>query len=138
MNTIPANIAVWLTALQQSVIDAGVPCGVSGKPETVAGQPWVILSVLSTLHDGDIAFFDTDQNVIVQVRSVGFSPEQATAVHWRADAAIVGVEDFDGGRVIQRWRDGLEGPGRDDGLFPNTTVYDVRATYRLWLAPTGS
>jgi hypothetical protein len=50
--------------------------------------------------------------------------------------AVVGVEDFDGGRVIQRWRDGLTGPARDDRTCPNQTVYDVAATYRLWLAPT--
>jgi hypothetical protein len=49
-----------------------------------------------------------------------------------------GVEDFDGGRVIQRWRDGLTGPARDDRTFPNQTVYDVAATYRLWLAPSTS
>jgi hypothetical protein len=139
MNTIPANIGSWAVAFQQAVIDAGVPCGLSGKPQTTAGQPWAILSILSTLHDGDIAYFDTDQNVIMQVRSVGYSPEQANAVYWRADAAIVGVEQFEGGVVIQRWRDGLTGPVRDDTAFPNTTVYDVRATYRLWLAPsTGS
>jgi hypothetical protein len=135
MNTIPANLADWSVALQQSIIDAGVPCGIGGKPTTSAGQPWVILSVLSTLHDGDIAYFDTDQNVILQVRSVGLSPEQASAVYWRADAAITAVESFPGGVVIQRWRDGLEGPSRDDRSFPNQTVYDVRATYRLWLAP---
>jgi hypothetical protein len=136
VNTVPANFAEWSSALQQSIIDAGVPCGIGGKPTTTAGQPWVIVSILSTLHDGDIAYFDTDQNVIVQVRSVGLSPEQASAVYWRADAAITSVESFTGGVVIQRWRDGLEGPMRDDRSFPNMTVYDVRATYRLWLAPS--
>jgi hypothetical protein len=136
MNTIPANFAVWSAAIQAAIQDYGIPCGLGGKPQTTAGQPWVVLSILSTLHDGDIAYFDTDQNVIVQVRSVGMSPEQASAVYWRADAAVVGLDDFDGGRVIQRWRDGLSGPTRDDRTFPNQTVYDVAATYRLWLAPT--
>jgi hypothetical protein len=136
VNTIPANFASWSAALQRQVIDAGVPCGLGGKPETVAGQPWVILSVLSTLHDGDIAFFDTDQNVIVQAMCVGFSPEQASAVYWRADSAITGLDTFDGGVVIQRWRDGLTGPTRDDRTFPNSTVYSVAAAYRLWLAPS--
>jgi hypothetical protein len=136
MNTIPANFAVWSAAIQRAIQDSGIPCGIGGKPETVAGQPWVILSVLSTLHDGDIAYFDTDQNSIVQARCVGYSPEQASQVYWRVDAAITSVEDFDGGRVIQRWRDGLSGPARDDRTFPNQTVYDVAATYRLWLAPT--
>jgi hypothetical protein len=138
MNTVPANFAVWSAALQQAIQDQDVPCGIGGKPVTTAGQPWVILSVLSTVNDGDIAFFDTDQNSIVQARCVGYSPEHASAVYWRVDAAITGVEDFDGGRVIQRWRDGLTGPARDDRTFPNSTVYDVAATYRLWLAPTGS
>jgi hypothetical protein len=138
MNTIPANAAVWTAAIQQAVQEAGVPCGIGGKPQTVAGQPWVILSVLSTLHDGDIAFFDTDQNTIVQALCVGYSPEQALAVYRRVDGAVTAVDDFDGGRVIQRWRDGLSGPARDDRTFPNATVYDVAATYRMWFAPTGS
>jgi len=136
MNTIPANFAVWSAAIQRAIQDSGIPCGIGGKPETAPGQPWVLLSVLSTLHDGDIAYFDTDQNSIVQARCVGYSPEQASQVYWRVDAAITSVEDFDGGRVIQRWRDGLSGPARDDRTFPNQTVYDVAATYRLWLAPT--
>lgn len=136
MNTIPANMAVWSAALQQAIAEQGIPCGIGGKPETSAGQPWVVLSVLSTLHDGDIAHFDTDQNSIVQVACAGFSPEQASAVYWRTDAAVVGLDDFDGGRVIQRWRDGLSGPVRDDRTFPNVTVYSVNATYRLWIAPT--
>jgi hypothetical protein len=136
MNTVPANMAVWSSAIQQTIIDAGVPCGIGAKPTTTAGQPWVVLSILSTLHDGDIAYFDTDQNVIVQVMCVGMSPEQASAVYWRADAAVTGLEDFAGGRVIQRWRDGLSGPSRDDRSFPNMQVYSVSATYRLWLAPT--
>jgi len=138
MNTIPANFAVWSAAIQAAIQDAGVPCGIGGKPQTTQGQPWVILSLLSTVNDGDIAFFDTDQNTIIQARCVGYSPEQASAVYWRTDAAIVGVDDFDGGRVIQRWREGLSGPSRDDRTFPNSTVYDVAATYRMWLAPTGS
>jgi len=138
MNTIPANYAVWTAALQAAVQDSGIPCGIGGKPETTAGQPWVILSVLSTLHDGDIAFFDTDQNAIVQAMCVGYSPEQASQVYRRIDGAVTGVEQFEGGRVIQRWRDGLTGPTRDDRSFPNATVYAVAATYRLWLAPTGS
>lgn len=136
MNTVPANFAVWTVALQSAIAEQDIRCGIGGKPETAAGQPWIVLSVLSTLHDGDIAFFDTDQNVVLQARCVGFSPEQASAVYWRADTAITGLEDFDGGRVIQRWRDGLSGPARDDRSFPNQTVYDVAATYRLWLAPT--
>jgi len=138
MNTIPANMAVWSAAIQQAIEAQGIPCGIGGKPNTTAGQPWVLLSVLSTLHDGDIAFFDTDQNSIVQAMCVGYSPEQASAVYWRADAAVTSVESFDGGVVIQRWRDGLTGPTRDDRTFPNSTVYSVAATYRLWLAPTGS
>jgi hypothetical protein len=136
MNTVPANAAVWSAAIQQAVEDQGIPCGIGGKPNTSAGQPWIILSVLSTLHDGDIAFFDTDQNTLVQVMCVGMSPEQALAVYWRADAAVTGLTDFDGGRVIQRWRDNLTGPARDDRTFPNMQVYSVAATYRLWLAPT--
>jgi hypothetical protein len=136
MNTIPANFAVWSAAIQQAIGEQGIPCGLGGKPQTVSGQPWVVLSILSTLHDGDIAYFDTDQNVIVQVMCVGLSPEQASAVYWRADAAVVGLEEFDGGRVIQRWRDGLTGPSRDDRTFPNMPVYSVSATYRLWLAPS--
>jgi hypothetical protein len=138
VNTVPANFAVWSAAIQAAVQDAGIPCGIGGKPETTPGQGWVILSVLSTVNDGDIAFFDTDQNSIVQARCVGYSPEQASQIYRRIDAAIVGLDDFDGGRVIQRWRDGLTGPARDDRTFPNATVYDVAATYRLWLAPTGS
>jgi hypothetical protein len=138
MNTVPANFAVWTVAIQSAIAEQGIRCGIGGKPETTAGQPWIVLSVLSTLHDGDIAYFDTDQNVIIQARCVGYSPEQASQVYWRADAAITGLEDFDGGRVIQRWRDGLSGPARDDRSFPNQTVYDVAATYRLWLAPTTS
>ena len=136
MNTVPANFAVWSAAIQQAITDSGVPCGIGGKPETTTGQPWVIVSILSTLHDGDIAFFDTDQNVIVQLRCVGYSPEQASAVYWRADAAITGITEFEGGKVIQRWRDGLVGPAGDDRTFPNVKVYDVAATYRMWLAPT--
>jgi len=136
MNTVPAPYPSWTAAIQQTVIDAGIPCGLGGKPQTTQGQPWVIVSVLSTLHDGDIAFFDTDQNVIVQAMCVGYSPEQAAAVQARADQAITGLSEFDGGVVIQRWRDGLEGPARDDAAFPNVTVYAVRATYRLWLAPS--
>jgi hypothetical protein len=42
-----------------------------------------LLSVLSTLHDGDIAYFDTDQNTLVQAMCVGLSPEQASQVYWR-------------------------------------------------------
>lgn len=131
-------MAVWSAALQQSIVSDGIPCGIGGKPETTPGQPWVILSLLSTVTDGDIAFFDTDQNSIVQALCVGYSPEQASQVYWRVDAAVTGVEDFDGGRVIQRWRDGLSGPTRDDRTFPNQTVYSVAATYRLWIAPTTS
>jgi hypothetical protein len=138
MNTVPANFAVWSAAIQQAVQEQGIPCGIGGKPQTTAGQPWVILSVLSTINDGDIQYFDTDQDTVVLARCAGYSPEQASQVYWRTDAAIVGLEDFDGGRVIQRWRDGLTGPARDDRTFPNQTVYDVAATYRLWLAPTSA
>ena len=136
MNTVPAPYLAWSAAIQQTVIDAGLPCGIAGKPKTTQGQPWVVVSVLSTLYDGDIAFFDTDENVIVQAMCVGYSPEQAAAVLQRADQAITGLTQFDGGVVIQRWREGLEGPARDDSAFPNVTVYAVRATYRLWLAPS--
>jgi len=138
VNTVPAPYAAWSAAIQQQIADTGVPCGLGGKPQTGQGQPWVIVSVLSTIYDGDIAFFDTDENVIVQVLSVGYSPEQAAAVYQRCDTAITALQDFDGGRVIQRWRDGLDGPTRDDRTFPNATVYAVAATYRMWLAPTGS
>jgi hypothetical protein len=134
--TSPANFAVWSVEVQRALIDDGIPCGLNGKPDTAPGQPWILLSVMSTVHDGDIAYFDTDQDTLVQVRCVGYSPEQAAAVYWRADAAVTQVTDFPGGKVIQRWRDNLFGPSRDDRTFPNATVYDVTATFRLWLAPT--
>jgi hypothetical protein len=136
VNTVPANFANWIAALQQAIQDTGVPCAISAKPQTAPGQPWVSLSLLSALHDGDIAYFDTDQDALIQVRSVGYSPEQVSQVYWRVDAAVTGLEEFEGGRVIQRWRDNLSGLTRDDRTFPNQTVYDVAATYRLWLAPT--
>ena len=133
----PPETRYWLEGIRLAIEATGVPCGIGVKPETNPGQPWVILSTLSTTFDGDISVIDDEQNALVFVRSVGVSAEQAQMAYWRADAAVVGFETFTGGRVVYRTRDSITTPVRDDATFPDRSVYYADATYRMWLAPTG-
>jgi hypothetical protein len=129
-------MGAYLAALKASVEAAGLPCGIAVKPDTTQGQPWAIVSVMSTLFDGDIQAYNTDQDALVMVRSVGVNQQQAHAAYWRADAAVMGTTSFDGGVITFSTRDMLTGPTRDDATFPDRSVYHVDATYRLWLAPS--
>ena len=136
MSTETTDLRGYLTATRDAVNAAGLPAAIGVKPETSDGQPWALLSVLSTVFDGDISAYNTDHETLVLVRAVGFSAEQAQMAYWRADGAVVNVDTFPGGVVTFRTRETLSGPLRDDATFPDRSVYYVDATYRLWLAPT--
>jgi hypothetical protein len=135
MTTPTVYVGSYLGALRDAVVAAGLPAGISVKPETTAGQPWAILSVLGVTFDGDIFAYNTDHDTLLFVRSVGTSSEQAHAAYWRADAAVMATGTFPDGVVTFQTRETLSGPLRDDSTFPDRSVYYVDATYRLWLAP---
>lgn len=136
MTAATVNMGDYLGALRASIEAAGLPCGIGVKPETQAGQPWALLSVMSVLFDGDIQEYNTDQDALVMVRSVGVNQQQAHAAYWRADAAVMATTTFPGGVITFVTRDMLTGPTRDDSTFPDRSVYHVDATYRLWPAPS--
>lgn len=136
MSTETTELGRYLDALRDAVIASGVPAAIGAKPQTTEGQPWALVSVLSTVFDGDIWAYNTDHETVVLVRAVGFSSTQAQMAYWRADAATVNLDAYPGGVVTFRTRETLSGPLRDDATFPDRSVYYVDATYRLWLAPT--
>lgn len=138
MSTETANIGAFLEGLRSAVEDAGLRAGLGVKPDTTAGQPWALISLMSTVFDGDIEAYNSNVDVLVQVRSVGYSVQQAHAAYWRADAAVMAFETFDNGVVTFRTREALTAPTRDDATFPDRPVYYVDATYRAWPAPAGA
>ena len=134
--TIAARPSKWLTAFNSAITDAGLPSGIGMKPATSDGQPWAIITLLSAVYDGDIELYNSDKDAVIQVRSVGLSPEQASAASDRADDAVFSVTQFDGGVVVFRTRDTMTAPVRDDATFPSRSVFYVDAIYRVWLSPS--
>lgn len=134
--TVAARPSAWLTAFNDAITSAGLPSGIGMKPATSDGQPWAILTVMSAVYDGDIELYNSDKEATVQVRSVGLSPEQASAAADRADDAVFSVTQFDGGKVVFRTRDTMTNPVRDDATFPGRSVFYVDAMYRVWLSPS--
>lgn len=131
-----ARASGWLTAFNTAITNAGLPSGIGMKPDTTAGQPWAIITLLSAVYDGDIELFNSEKDALMQVRSVALSAEQANAACDRADDAVFSVTQFDGGVVVFRTRDTMTTPIRDDTTFPDRSVFYVDALYRLWLSPT--
>lgn len=136
MTTTTSNIGAFLESLRADIAATGVPAGLGVKPDTTTGQPWVLLSLMSSTFDGDIQGYNSDTDVLVLVRSVGYSVQQAHAVYWRADGAAIALSSFDDGVVTFRTRESLTAPTRDDATFPDRAVYYVDAIYRMWLAPS--
>lgn len=134
--TTTANIGAMLEALRTEIVDANLPAGIGVKPDTTAGQPWAIVSLMSTIFDGDIQTYNSDQNSLVLIRSVGYTVQQANAAYWRADGALFDLTNFDGGVVIYKTRESVTSPIREDGTFPDRPVYYTDAMYRLWTAPS--
>lgn len=134
--TVAARPSKWLTAFNSAIAAAGLPSGIGMKPTTSDGQPWAILTLLSAVYDGDIELYNSDKDAVMQVRSVGLSPEQASAAADRADDAVFSVTQFDGGVVVFRTRDTMTTPVRDDATFPGRSVFYVDAIYRVWLSPS--
>lgn len=134
--TTTAEPGAWLEGLREAIEDAGLPAGLAVKPDTAAGQPWAIISLMSAVFDGDIEGYNSDQDALVLVRCVGYTVQQANAAYWRADSAVFDYDSFAGGTVVFRTRDSVTTPVRDDSTFPNRSVYYVDAMYRLWTAST--
>jgi len=134
--TIAARPSAWLTAFNDAITAAGLPSGIGMKPATAAGQPWAVITLMSAIYDGDIELYNSEKDALVQVRSVGLSPEQASAAADRADDAVFSVKQYDGGVVVFRTRDTMTTPVRDDATFPGRSVFYVDAMYRVWLSPS--